>query len=247
MWLRSGIDDGDSANGYYILTERYRSTKKPVVDATTMDGSDEAGSLTGTGVPLGRHLDGVGERAGRIAERLDLPPAIVADLRLAGRLHDLGKVDPRFQLQLVGGDPVEVEKRRGKPLAKSLPHARKVWKYPKGMRHEIASVAMIESNSEILHSAHDKNLVLHLVGTHHGLGRPLPPIIEDRNPQKLHYAFDGHLLEANSDLTETSLALDMAERFWNLVEVYGYHGLAWLETVLRLADHRQSEEEATHE
>ncbi len=243
-----GVDDDDSASGYYILTERYQSTKKPVVDATTMDGSDVAGSLTGAGVLLRRHLDDVGQRAGGIAERLGLPSEIVDDLRLAGRLHDLGKVDRRFQLQLVGGDLVKLEMRRGEPLAKSLPRARRVWKYyPEGMRHEVASVAMIESNGEVLSPAHDKDLVLHLVGTHHGWGRPLPPIIEDPNPQQLSYTLDGHFMEANSDLAESSLALDMAERFWRLVEYYGYHGLAWLEAILRLADHRQSEEEAKHE
>ena len=102
---------------------------------------------------------------------------------------------------------------------------------------------MVESNTDVLGLAHDEDLVLHLVGTHHGWGRPLPPIIEDSNPQALSYAWDGHLLTANSDLVEGSLALDMADRFWRLVERHGYHGLAWLEAVLRLADHRQSAEE----
>jgi len=168
----------------------------------------------------------------------------VDDLRLAGRLHDLGKVDSRFQFQLVGGDPIELAMRHGEPLAKSLPDARKVPGYPPGMRHEIASVAMIESNADVLGFARDEDLVLHLVGTHHGWGRPLPPIIEDPDPEALSYIWDGHLLTARSDLADGSLALDMADRFWRLVERYGHHGLAWLEAILRLADHRQSAEES---
>ncbi len=234
-------DDRTPDAGYYILTEQQAG--KRIVDAATMDGSDEAGSLIGTGVTLRRHLDGVGDRAGRIAERLGLATEFADDLRLAGRLHDLGKVDRRFQAQLVGGDPVALEMLE-EPLAKSLPGVSRVWRYPRGMRHEVASVAMIESNPDILGAAHDKDLVRHLVGTHHGWGRPLPPIIEDPEPQRLQYKFDRQALAANSDLADTSLALDMADRFWRLVERYGYHGLAWLEAILRLADHRQSAEEA---
>jgi CRISPR-associated endonuclease/helicase Cas3 len=86
--------------------------------------------------------------------------------------------------------------------------------------------------------------VLHLVGTHHGWGRPLPPIVVDPEPRTLTYTFDGHILTSDSDLVESPLALDMADRFWRLVERYGYHGLAWLEAILRLADHQQSAEEA---
>ena len=257
-WMRKAVETlgndfdanpvGSGANhpgrSYYILTARDPKTKKPVVDAGTLDDSDETGSFTATGVSLSRHLEGVGKRAGHIAERLGLPCEIARDLRLAGRLHDLGKVDGRFQSQLVGGDPVELEVRREEPLAKSLPGARRVSEYPAGMRHEIASVAMIQSNDDVLGLAHDEDLVLHLVGTHHGWGRPLPPIVEDPDPQALSYVWDGRSLTASSDLVESSLALDMTDRFWRLVERYGYHGLAWLEAVLRLADHRQSAEES---
>lgn len=130
------------------------------------------------------------------------------------------------------------------PLAKSRPGVRRVWRYPRGMRHEVASVAMVASNPAVLAVAHDRDLVLHLVGTHHGWARPLPPIVEDPEPQTLAFKFDGYMMKATSDLAEGSLALDMADRFWSLVEQYGYHGLAWLEAILRLADHRQSAEEA---
>ena len=228
--------------GYYILTERNPGTGKPVTDPSVMDGSDEAGSMTGAAVTLSRHLEGVAERARRTAKRLGLPRDIVDDLWLAGRLHDVGKADRRFQAQLVGGDPVRLE-MLDKPLAKSLPDVPKAWRYPRGMRHELGSVALVDSAPEVLAQAHDPELVLHLIATHHGWARPLPPIIEDPDPQPVSYCFHGRYLNAHSDLADGSQALDMAERFWRLVGRYGYYGLAWLETILRLADQRQSAEE----
>ena len=237
------LGDGSSGAAYYVLAERHRDTNKPLSDPDTMDGGDAAGSLTGTGTTLRGHLDGVGCRAEKIARRLRLPEAIREDLRLAGSLHDLGKIDPRFQLQLVGGDRIALEMLE-EPLAKSLPGARHVREYPRGMRHELASLSLIESNDAVLNGVHDRDLVLHLISTHHGWARPLPPIIEDRNPQTLSFSLDGLPLTTSSDLVKSALAGDMADRFWRLVERYGYHGLAWLEAILRLADHQQSAQES---
>ena len=77
-----------------------------------------------------------------------------------------------------------------------------------------------------------------MIGTHHGWCRPLPPVIADPAPQTLVATVGGSLLRASSDLQASPLALEMAERFWRLTACYGRHGLAWLEAVLRLADHQ---------
>lgn len=227
---------------YLILVEHNPKTQKAKVDPATIEGSDEAQSCTGTGVTLREHMDGLGNLAAEFAKGLSLSEELQSDFRLAGRLHDLGKVDLRFQLQLVGGDPV---KRAGldEPLAKSLPNTPNVWRYPKGMRHEMASVALIESNPQVLQEAHDPDLVLHLIATHHGWARPIPIIPEETDPQNLQYTFDGHQMEASSDLAPTTIALEGADRFWRLSKKYGHHGLAWLEAIFRLADHRQSAKE----
>ena len=230
-----GIELSDNRE-YPIIVER-------TVDISTLDGSDASVSFTGTAVTLRDHVNGVGDRAAEFARRLGLETELREDLRLAGRLHDIGKVDPRFQAQLVGGDIVKLEMLE-EPLAKSLPGTRPVRRYPRGMRHEIASTALAQSNAAVLASAHDRDLVLHLIMSHHGYGRPLPPVVEDPNARRLQHRHCEHEMETSSNLVDTDIALESAERFWRLVGRYGHHGLAWLEAILRLADHRQSEEEA---
>ncbi len=232
---RSFVLQPDDEREYPIITGS-------AVDSSTFDGSDQTSSFTGTEVSLRCHLDGVGKKAAAFARRLGLDSDLQNDLRLAGRLHDLGKVDGRFQLMLVGGDEVKLEMLE-EPLAKSLPGVPRVYPYPRGMRHELASVALIQSNPDMLADAHDPDLVLHLVATHHGHARPLAPIIQDPEPQTLHYRYDGHALYASSDLVNSPIAFEGADRFWRLIDRYGYHGLAWMEAILRLADHRQSAEE----
>lgn len=212
------------------------------VDSLILDGTDASVSFTGTAVTLHSHLRGVGNKAAKFAQGLGLVPEIQTDLELAGQLHDLGKVDRRFQSQMVGGDPVKLE-MLAEPLAKSHPETPRVRRSPQGMRHEIASIALVQSNPEVLASANDEDLVLHLIGAHHGYGRPLLPVIRDPDPQTLRYRHNGSAMESSSNLSDTNIALESTERYWRLVGRYGYHGLAWLEAILRLADHRRSAEE----
>ena len=245
---------------YYVLVEKS-------VDPGLLDEAEDAASFTGTETTLRSHLEGVGARAAGYGRRLGLSEEFVTDLRLAGELHDLGKVDCRFQAQLHGHDPVRMA-ASDEPLAKSLTGARTRNTSWPPVRHEFSSVALAQSSPAILENAHDRDLVLHLVSTHHGFARPLPQIKNDDDPQELEAigrfsdegfrlcggerlrsgvaddAEDSVSMSAASDLARTPLALEMADRFWRLQERYGHHGLAWLEAILRLADHQQSAEEA---
>src|SRR5690606_19880118 len=67
--------------------------------------------------------------------------------------------------------------------------------YPVGYRHELLSLVMVRG-SEALASAHDIDLVLHLVASHHGFARPFPPF--DDHPDDLPVALEhgGIRLEA---------------------------------------------------
>lgn len=231
-----GLDLEEAANCYYVLISGR-------IDPTAMDGSDEASSVTGAAVTLREHLDGVADKVAEYAQGLGLSDELQSDLRLAARLHDLGKVDSRFQRQMAGDDEV-TQTMLGQPLAKSLPDSRPSPGAWPPVRHEVMSVAMVESNERVLEQAHDRELVLHLVGTHHGRGRPFPLIRPDNASETLRFEHEGHVMEASTDLVDSPFALEMVERFWRLNERYGYHGLAWLEAILRLADHQCSADEA---
>jgi CRISPR-associated endonuclease/helicase Cas3 len=122
-------------------------------------------------------------------------------------------------------------------------------KYPKGARHEVQSVAMLEKHLDVVKTkAHDIDLVLHLVASHHGYCRPFSPVVIDDSP--IEVELPNHMSKTfgtiGFGLTSSKhelhrLDAPLADRFWRLVERYGWHELCWLEAILRLADHRASE------
>lgn len=221
-------------------------------DATT---EGDGGSFIGVegGVSLLDHLAGVESFARRFAMALALPTATIDDIAFAGRLHDLGKADPRFQLLLHGGDVI-AEAMATTLLAKSSvslrdrrarARARERSGYPRGARHELMSVALVEQ-SNLSARAADWELVLHLVASHHGYCRPFAPPAVDPEPVEVVAEIDEIALAASSDHQLVRVDSGVADRFWALVDRYGFWGLAWLEAILRLADHRESEEEEQH-
>jgi CRISPR-associated endonuclease/helicase Cas3 len=221
-------------------------------DGTT---EDDTASFTGTEVSLSRHLRGVADFAREYASGCGLPKELVEDLALAGQWHDVGKVDLRFQAMLHGGSRFRAEVAP-EPLAKSaIPAAdgnareaaRQRAGYPKGARHELASLALIGTAGTLRERAHDWDLVQFLVASHHGHCRPFAPVVDDPAPVSVAFSDDSLELRASSDHGFESFASGVSDRFWKLVRRYGWFGLAWLEAILRLADHRRSELEQSAE
>lgn len=209
---------------------------------------DTASQASNTPVLLDDHGHRVARFAKGFAQTLGLKEA--DDLGLAAYLHDAGKADPRFQVMLAGGDWWNRPDKP--PLAKSgrSSWSSRTWEragLPKGWRHEALSVRMAQLHPALA-KARDPALVLWLIGTHHGFGRPFFNFL-DATPEKPLSCLDMDQWELPPDeVGPQSLAFDFEGADWSslfedLKRRYGTWGLAHLEAILRLADHRASEEE----
>lgn len=241
---RSGIQLISYADGVLLRSMR---PQQPAEESGFTD-EDNRSSSTGTGISLRAHLSGVMCWTESHARACGLPETLVADLRRAALWHDLGKADPRFQTLLHGGDEAAAY-RAQEPLAKSvreLPSRVRASRPdrlpPPGFRHEALSVELLRDHP-LLAKAHDAELILHLVGAHHGYARPFYPACDDSDPQTVTLELHGAHFESSSGHGLTRADGGVAERFFNLTRRYGWYGLAYLESLLRLADHRRSEQE----
>lgn len=242
-------DLGEKQRRGLILKVKGYFRREPLDDQFTHE--DDSWSQTNR-VDLDEHLQGVEDFAERFATQCGLPQELVADFALAARWHDAGKQDERFQAWLRGGDVFKA-RLAPKPLAKSegqstrgeRERARSRSGYPKGARHELVSVRLLEEALARLplNVAHDRDLVLHLIAAHHGRCRPFAPVIRDESPVTVRHESAELTVEALSATKLERLDSGVSERFWKLIRKYGWWGLAWLEAILVLADHRRSEKE----
>jgi CRISPR-associated endonuclease/helicase Cas3 len=225
-------------------------------ETTNATEDDAAGSTPGFSLSLQQHSRDVEEKAQAFARAAGLSDERVEDLKLAGWLHDVGKADPRFQAWLNWGDPLGPDLTQIEAiLAKSsrpLPRAtRGASGLPEHWRHEALSVRLAPLISRFTESSgRDLDLVLWLLGTHHGYGRPLYP---HNDPDDAKQRAMPDVLGLPGELPRgpgpQSLAfdwngLDWPSLFVRLKERYGVWELARMEAILRLADHRASEKRA---
>lgn len=97
----------------------------------------------------------------------------------------------------------------------------------------------------------DYDLLLHLIASHHGYARPLAPVVMDQGQDEdlsVWFAIGSckqavDAVERRNWVPLHRLDSGVADRFWRLIRRYGWWGLAWLEAIFVLADHRTSEDE----
>lgn len=240
-----------------VLAGRHRVENVELIESEDSfedeDDSTASGISHKDGQPvlLRDHLAGVEKFARAHARGCGLPEEMVEAVACAGLLHDLGKADPRFQSLLRGGS----RWIGGEPFAKSVKASQGNWKqfckasgYPVNGRHELFSVRMAESIPELMPKSNEmRELVLHLVESHHGYCRPFAPVVEDEGEAYASFELCSHQAQWSGPTGLDRLDSGVADRYWILVHRYGWWGLAWLEALMRLADWRRSAWEQNNE
>ena len=221
-------------------------------------------SEIGVPVSLSAHLGHVAEEADTLCRALDVDSGIRAAIVRAARWHDLGKAHEVFQNTMRKGlDACNVpdDPLLAKTTGKNLRHERPYF------RHELASALAFLAHEDWSREA---DLVAYLVAAHHGkvrmnlraLPRERAPSDEGRSGARFARGVweddelppvdlgDGERWKGGAlTLSAMELGWDKAtreswtERTRDLLARYGPFHLAWMESLVRIADWRASRKE----
>ena len=229
------------------------------------EGHDED-PRSGIGVPvsLAAHLGHVAEEAEKLCEKLEVDPGIRTAIVRAARWHDLGKAHEVFQNTMRRGlDPNEFpdDHLLAKTTRKNLRHERPYF------RHELVSALAFLAHENWSREA---DLAAYLVAAHHGkvrmnlraLPRERAPSDKDRAGARFaRGVWEGDQLQpfdlgGGEQWEGGGLTLSVMELGWDeetreswtertrdLLARFGPFRLAWMETLVRIADWRASNKE----
>jgi len=221
----------------------------------SMDDGDDATTRTGRDKPIALldHTEHVRDEVERSCRLLPVEEW-AAPLQTAANMHDCGKADERFQALLINGDcsdawaqPTLWAKSARMPVTRAERRAaRRRSGLPDNFRHEMLSLQFAQVALDRLpDNAIERDLVLHLIASHHGGARPFAPVIQDTDPPFVSLEAIGldYALTGDQRTTNPPHRLDsgISERFWRLNRRFGWWGLAYLEAILRLSDQRASQ------
>lgn len=186
-------------------------------------------------VPLAQHAQAVAERAAELGLAIGVRAPLPEILEWAGRHHDDGKQDLRFQRVLRDADSIDetlLAKSRRRRTSTARQHEAQL--QPAGWRHEQLSVVIAAGTSDSPFDMERRQLALRLVGTSHGHGRPAFP----------HAAVE--LVSSDDPSFESARKLFDRGGWDDLIEAtearWGAWGCAFLEALLRAADCQVSSE-----
>ncbi|MDE0669113.1 MAG: CRISPR-associated endonuclease Cas3'' [bacterium] len=245
---------------------RSRLTRSGHSGESDLHGADPLSEGAQRCIALTDHLSHVEKEAETLCEQLGITGSEEATLRRAARWHDLGKIHEVFQNTMRRGLPDDTA-AGSEPLAKTvnrnLRHSRPHF------RHELASALAFLSSIDW---HRDGDLVAYLVAAHHGKVRmSLRALPKERQPAREGHqivrfargvyegdelpAFEfgggeawrgGRLALSLMELGESpQTRQSWTERAHDLLAAHGPFRLAWLETILRVADWRASAKEQT--
>jgi len=225
---------------------------------------DDTRSAVGHPVRLTDHLRHVAYEVSHLCDALGADESTRAVLTQAARWHDLGKAHGVFQVTMRKGlDGQLVQAPLAKTVKQNLRHERAYF------RHELASALAFLAHRDWSREA---DLCAFLIAAHHGKVRmnvrALPREPAPGEPEQAAARFARGIWEGDElpplDLGGTerwrggNLTLSIMELGWDetsreswtertreLLLRYGPFRLAWLETLLRLADWRASGKEAS--
>ncbi len=259
----------DTELGFDAANTRGVPIKPPAEKALPESDENEELSTIGRAVPLHEHLCDVEDAAVELCDRLKIPQHEHDAVCRAARWHDVGKAHEAFQHMLCNAmrDP----RRSGEKIlwAKSDSRAagRPEYVMQDGQkrphfRHELASMlAWLDQHADRC----DANLIAYLIAAHHGKLRlrlrALPG--ENKPSDDRLYArgiwtgdsLPGFNIAERETVAETTLRLDLMRlgrglqgpswtaRCEQLMQTHGPFKLAWLETLVRLADWRATRKE----
>lgn len=260
-------------DGGYDVNIGFQKGIKGAVPSVEADGntekeSYESDSLSrlGSWVPLEEHLDNVRGEAEKLCLALEESPERAQPVIIASHRHDTGKGHPANQSMLTHDqvppkdDQLWAKSPRRPGRAKFMvPGEGESRRY---FRHELASMlSWLESEPDHRH----RDLVAYLIAAHHGkvrMGlRALPKETRPKDDRLFARGiWEGDCLPEiqlsdKKTLPETRLRLDLiqlgegamgpswASRTHALLTQYGPFVLAWMETLVRIADWRASKQE----
>ena len=231
------IDRYPGGSGVILSTRRVVPSSNEDTGASILpamdDGGDEA-SRTRHREPisLSNHTAHVREALETTLECLPRGPWTSALVAAADR-HDWGKADDRFQALLINrslddvwAQPTVWAKSAWMPLdpVQRLA-ARERSDLPAGFRHEMLSVQLADKDMNGI-DAEQRDLVLHLIASHHGRARPFAPVVFDIEPPDVSFAPLGASAVLTSEERKAHplhrLDAGVPERFWMLT-----HRLGW--------------------